>query len=70
MTLPGSTPFCDVGLMDWPWSRIVAAGQIDEALAAGFSCGDDTMDDWFLSKVLSWCYLGFARCMSLLMIVE
>lgn len=61
MTLLGSTPFCDVGLMDWPWSRIVAAEQIDEALVADFSCGDDTMDDWFLSKALSWCYLGFCQ---------
>lgn len=47
--------------MDWPWSRIVAVEQIDEALVAGFSCGDDAMDDWFLSKALNWCYLGFCQ---------
>lgn len=47
--------------MLWPWSRIVAAEEMDEALVSGFSCGDDAMDDWFLSKALSWCYLGFCQ---------
>lgn len=47
--------------MDWPWSKIVAVEEIDEALVSGFSCGNDAMDDWFLSKALNWCYLGFCQ---------
>ena len=47
--------------MSQPWTKIVPAEQIDEALVAGFSCGDDVMDDWFLSKALNWCYLGFCQ---------
>lgn len=47
--------------MNWPWSKIVAVEEIDEALVSGFSCGNDAMDDWFLSKALNWCYLGFCQ---------
>ena len=61
MTLNGSSPSSKGALERWPWSRIVTAEEIDETLVSGFSCGDDTMDDWFLSKALNWCYLGFCQ---------
>lgn len=57
----GSSPFSRDYSMDWPWSKIVAVEEIDQAFVTDFSCGNDALDDWFLSKALNWCYLGFCQ---------
>lgn len=44
-----------------PWEKIVPVEEIDPALIASFSCGDERMDNWFLTKALNWCYLGFCQ---------
>ncbi len=44
-----------------PWNRIVTVEDIDPSLMDSFSCGNEQMDSWFLTKALSWCYLGFCQ---------
>ena len=44
-----------------PWNRILRVEEIDEALVSEFSCGDSSMDEWFLGKAINWCYLGFCQ---------
>ena len=45
----------------FPWKRIVAVDDVEEALISSFTCGDEAMDGWFLNRALSWCYLGFCQ---------
>ena len=44
-----------------PWDRIVPIEAVDPALVPSFSCGDEPMDTWFLSKAANWCYLGLCQ---------
>lgn len=44
-----------------PWNKIVTVEDIDPSLLDSFSCGNEQMDNWFLTKALSWCYLGFCQ---------
>ena len=43
------------------WNKIVTVEDIDPSLLDSFSCGNEQMDNWFLTKALSWCYLGFCQ---------
>ncbi len=44
-----------------PWNKIVTVEDVDPSLLSSFSCGDEQMDSWFLTKALSWCYLGLCQ---------
>ncbi len=45
----------------YPWDRIVTVEELDPTLASSFSCGNEQMDNWFLTKALNWSYLGFCQ---------
>lgn len=51
----------DSGGLVAPWDKIVPVEEIDPELFSSFSCGDQRMDNWFLTKALNWCYLGFCQ---------
>lgn len=36
-----------------PWNKIVTVEDVDPSLLSSFSCGDEQMDSWFLTKALS-----------------
>lgn len=44
-----------------PWQRIVRVEEVDSELVDRFTCGDERMDAWFLTKAATWCYLGFCQ---------
>ncbi len=48
-------------MREFPWNRIVTVDDVDESLVSSFTCGNEAMDNWFLNKALSWCYLGFCQ---------
>ena len=48
----------------FPWKRIVAVDDVEEALISSFTCGDEAMDGWFLNRALSWSIWVSVRCTS------